>query len=371
MRIGILGGGQLGRMLALAGYPLGLRFVFLDPSPAEPVAELAPVIHAPFDDERALAELAAEVDLVTFEFENVPAASIQFLEQRIRVAPGSRSLAVSQDRLEEKRCFRELGIDTPPFAAVDSRDDLDAALAVIGFPAVLKTRRHGYDGKGQTTLRSEDEVGAAWALFAGRPLLLEGFVPFDRELSVLAVRGEDGVVAVYPLVENLHGDGILRRSIAPAPNLSPALEQRAHHAIHEILESSNHVGIAALELFQVGPDLLANEIAPRVHNSGHWTIEGAECSQFENHLRAILGWPLGSTAAIGASVMINLIGGQPGEGATLPRFDTGGGHLHLYGKGARPGRKLGHITFRAGTAEAAMGGSAPLWRLVTGTPERC
>ena len=339
MNIGVLGGGQLGRMLALAGYPLGHGFVFLDLAP-EALDGLGSRIVAAPDDPQALDELAARVDLVTYEFENVPVTAVRALAQRVPVYPGPAALEVSQDRLHEKTLFGELGIPTAPFAAVDSRAGLERALSEIGLPAVLKTRRLGYDGKGQAVLRERRDADAAWAALGETPCILEAFVAFSRELSCLGVRGRDGAMAFYPLAENRHEGGILRRSLAPAPD-APHTEASA--LVRCLAEHLDYVGVLALELFEAGGTLLANEMAPRVHNSGHWTMEGAETSQFENHVRALTGAPLGSTAAIGCSGMLNLIGGWPEPSAILA---VPGAHLHLYGKTPRPGRKVGHVTVR-------------------------
>jgi len=342
VNIGVLGGGQLGRMLALAGYPLGHAFVFLDPAP-EALLGIGEHLVAPPDDARALAELASRVDLVTYEFENVPVASARTLAARVPVYPSPEALEVSQDRFVEKTLFTRLGIPTAPFVAVDSREALDRALAEVGMPAVLKTRRLGYDGKGQAVLRSAGDVEGAWAALGGVPCILEGFVRFARELSILAVRGRHCVTVYYPLVENRHEGGILRRSLAPAPDLSPALAADAERFALTLLEHLRYVGVLCLELFEVDGRLLTNEMAPRVHNSGHWTIEGAETSQFENHVRAVTGAPLGSPAPIGVAAMLNLIGGWPDPSAILA---VPGTHLHLYGKAPRPGRKTGHVTVR-------------------------
>ncbi|MBK9710440.1 MAG: 5-(carboxyamino)imidazole ribonucleotide synthase [Kouleothrix sp.] len=362
--VGILGAGQLGRMLALAGYPLGLRFRLLDPAPDAPAGHMAEQVAAGYDDAAALARFAEGLHAITYEFENVPVAAARQLERRAPVYPPPLALELAQDRLAEKRFFRDLGVGTPPFAQVDSRDDLAAALARIGLPAVLKTRRLGYDGKGQLVLRSRADVEPAWAALGGAPLILEGFVPFERELSILAARGRDGRTACYPLIENHHRDGMLRLSLAPAPGLTPALQAAAERIVTLALDALGYVGVLAIELFQIGglgtwdggladqppspkpqaPSLMVNEMAPRVHNSGHWTIEGAETSQFEQHLRAILGLPLGSAAPRGCSAMVNLIGALPEPAAVLA---VPGAHLHLYGKAPRAGRKLGHITIRA------------------------
>jgi 5-(carboxyamino)imidazole ribonucleotide synthase len=373
-KIGILGAGQLGRMLALAGYPLDLEFRFLDPTPDSPARHLGEFICAPYDDEAALARFVDGLDLVTFEFENVPASALEYLEAHLPTAPPRQALATGQDRLEEKTLFRALGIETSPFAVVDTRADLEAAAAELGLPAILKTRRFGYDGKGQFRLRTPADLDAAWEALGGVPLILEGFVDFDRELSIIAARGRDGETVFYPLTENHHEGGILRLSLAPAPRLgqdpAPALDPAAAHDLAPdpvpdpatnpalqttaeryaglVLDRLDYTGILAIELFQRGGQLLANELAPRVHNSGHWTIEGAETSQFENHLRAICGLPLGETTPRGHSAMLNLIGTTPDPAAVLA---VPGAHLHNYGKAPRPGRKLGHITLRADDRE--------------------
>lgn len=344
MLVGILGGGQLGRMLALAGYPLGLRFRCLDPAPDATAGKVCAQLVAAYDDPQALARLAEGAAVITYEFENVPAAALHTLQSRCPVYPPGGALAATQDRLHEKNLLQQLGIATPPFVPVGSEAELQAALAQTGLPAVLKTRRFGYDGKGQRVLHSAADAAAGWAALGGSPLIVEGFVAFERELSMLAVRSRSGETVFYPLVENTHREGILFRSLAPAPTVDAALQAQAEEYAARVLAHLDYVGTLAIELFQVGNELLANEMAPRVHNSGHWTIEGAETSQFENHLRAILGLPLGSTAAVGHSAMTNLIGSTPDPAALLA---VPGAHLHLYDKAARPGRKLGHITLRA------------------------
>ena len=355
--IGILGGGQLGRMLALAGYPLGLRFRFLDPAAEAPAEQVAERISGAYEDIVALEQFAPGLDLVTYEFENVPVETSRFLGQRLPVLPPAEALEAAQDRVVEKSFFRKAGLATAPFEAVEGRQELAAAVGRLGLPAVLKTRRYGYDGKGQFLLREPDDVARAWDKLGGVPLVLEGFVSFEREVSLLAVRSRSGEVAFYPLVENHHRDGMLRLSLAPAPGLTPELQAEAEDHGRRVLEGLNYVGVLAIEFFQVaatdgGGRLRANEMAPRVHNSGHWTIEGAETSQFENHLRAILGLPLGSTAPRGHSAMLNLIGRIP-ESSTLLALP--GAHLHDYGKTPRPGRKLGHLTLRADDAETLRG----------------
>jgi 5-(carboxyamino)imidazole ribonucleotide synthase len=338
--VGVLGAGQLGRMLALSGHELGLEFVFLDPTDDSPASKLGPQLLADYTDAAALGRLA-ECDLVTYEFESVPVAAAEALEAKLPVYPPAEALRVAQDRLNEKQCFRSLGIPTPNFAGVQSERELLSACEELGFPSVLKTRRLGYDGKGQRVLRTEAEARAAFAELGQAPLILEQFVDFERELSLLGVRGRDGSAAFYPLVENQHRDGILRVTRAPAPRLAPALQQRAESYVRALFDRLGYVGVLALELFESGGELVANEIAPRVHNSGHFTIEGAATSQFENHLRAVLGWPLGSTEVPVPCAMLNCVGTMP-DAATVLRVP--GAHLHSYGKSPRPGRKLGHVT---------------------------
>ncbi|HET97188.1 MAG TPA: 5-(carboxyamino)imidazole ribonucleotide synthase [Desulfurivibrio alkaliphilus] len=338
MRVGIIGAGQLGRMLALAGYPLGLRFEMLDPNPQACGGQVAPLTVAAFDDEAALAALARRVDLVTFEFENVPVAAMAFLAGHCPVFPQPAVLEVAQDRLREKECFQELAIPTPAYRPVESRQQLAAAAAELGLPTVLKTRRLGYDGKGQAVLRQTSDLDAAWAGLGGTPLILESLVPFERELSMVAVRGRDGGMKFYPLAENTHRQGILRLSRAC---VADPYQERAEEYTRRVMEKFAYVGVLAFEFFQVGGELVANEIAPRVHNSGHWSIEGTVTSQFENHLRAISGWPLGDTALNGPAAMINFIGELPDTPALLATPNL---HLHAYGKSSAPGRKVGHAT---------------------------
>lgn len=349
MRIGILGGGQLGRMLALAGYPLGFHFRFLDPTSDAPVSQLAEHLVGVYDNVDVLQRFADGVDMVTYEFENVPVETAHMLAQTVPVYPPPQALEAAQDRLVEKRFLQELGIPTPPFVAVNTRTDLEIAITEVGLPAVLKTRRLGYDGKGQYLIREMDDVADAWAALGQVPLILEGFVAFTREVSIIAVRGRDGTTTCYPLVENDHRQGILWRSLAPAPHLNPELQAQAVDYATRVLKALEYVGVLAIEFFQVSDDqqqavLMANEMAPRVHNSGHWTIEGAETSQFENHLRAITGLPLGDVAVRGHAAMINLIGTLPDLSSVLA---IPGAHTHLYSKAPRAGRKLGHVTLRA------------------------
>jgi 5-(carboxyamino)imidazole ribonucleotide synthase len=346
--LGILGGGQLGYMLALAGYPLGLHFRFLDPSPEAPVGRIAQRVTAEYTDHSALEKFANGLELVTYEFENVPVEAARFLAKRIPVYPPPAALEAAQDRLAEKTLFRNLSISTTDFLPVLKPSEVDAAVKQLGLPAVLKTSRMGYDGKGQWILRTAEDVAKAKSEVPKVPHILERFVPFTRELSVLAVRSLNGETAFYPLVENHHRGGILRLSLAPAPSLEPQIQRAAEDIARRILESLKYVGVLAIEFFEHQGRLLANEMAPRVHNSGHWTIEGAVTSQFENHLRAVLGLPLGSTGPAGHCAMINLIGDLPGPSEVLAVADA---HLHFYGKVPRPGRKLGHVTLRAASPE--------------------
>jgi 5-(carboxyamino)imidazole ribonucleotide synthase len=351
--VGILGGGQLARMLALAGAPLGLRFLVLDSAADACAAQCAPLLRADYHDFDALADFASRIDVATFDFENVPADSARWLAERVPVFPNPRALAVAQDRLAEKSLFREIGIAVPAFADVDSRTALDAAIARIGAPCILKTRRLGYDGKGQFRIRDSGKAGpdAAWEALGGQAatvgLILEGFVPFQRELSVVAVRSRGGEFRAWPLTENWHDHGILAASLAPAVVDAAIAEKAIAHA-RAVAEALDYVGVFALELFLVDGELLANEMAPRVHNSGHWTIEGAETSQFENHLRAVLGLPLGSTRMLGHACMLNWIGALPDANPVLA---DPCGHWHDYGKSPREGRKVGHATLRAQSAE--------------------
>lgn len=350
--LGILGGGQLARMLALAAAPLGVNTLVVDSSPDACAGQVAPLRVADWTDYAALEKFAAEVDVVTFDFENVPAETAHWLAERVAVFPDPRALAVAQDRLAEKTLFRECGLNTPAFEAVDTRADLDRALANIGAPAILKTRRLGYDGKGQFRIKQLSDADAAWAALGAQAnahgLILEAFVPFERELSVLAVRTRDGDFHIWPLTQNWHTDGVLSLSLAPAQNID-TLQKRAEQLAHVLAERLGYVGVFALELFVKDGELLGNEMAPRVHNSGHWTIEGAIASQFENHVRAVLGLPLGDTSARGFSAMFNWIGELPDPASVFCTVDA---HWHDYGKQPRPGRKVGHATVCADNASA-------------------
>ena len=363
MTIGILGGGQLGRMLALAGYPLGFRFKIFDPSSDAPAGQVAPQLCEDINDTPSLLWFSKDLDAVTYEWENVPVTSARYLEQRAPLYPPVRALEIAQDRHKEKSFFRETGVPTPEFAAIETREELDVAVKEIGLPAVLKTRRFGYDGKGQFVVKTKREVDKAWEKLGGVPLILESFVKFDREVSILAVRGRDGAKSFYPLVENHHENGILRLSLAPAPGLTAQLQADAERHASRLLDKLNYVGVLAVEFFQVGDRLLANEMAPRVHNSGHWTIEGAATSQFENHLRAVAGLPLGSTEVPGAAAMVNLIGYLPPlcEILKIP-----GAAAHFYGKEVKPGRKVGHITLTAANPVELAGPLATAQKLAAG-----
>lgn len=348
LRMGVLGGGQLGRMLALAGIPLGVRFRFLEPGEAPPAGAVGEVVRGVYDDSGALERFAEGLDVVTYEFENVPVAAVRHLAAGVPVFPPPAALEAAQDRLVEKQTFQAVGIPTAPFRAVDTREELVAGAAELGFPCVLKTRRFGYDGKGQAVLRGPDDVEGAWATLGARPLLLEAFVRFRRELSCLAVRGRTGEVVTYPLVRNEHRDGILRMSRAPVPDLDPGSGAEAVGFTTRLLEHLDYTGVLALELFENADGLLANEIAPRVHNSGHWTQDGARTSQFENHLRAVLGLPLGSPEVPAWAGMVNLIGGVPPREELLA---TPGARIHLYDKASHPGRKVGHVNVTGGSPE--------------------
>jgi len=361
MKVGILGGGQLARMLALAGHPLDIACLVVDPSPDACAGSVSEHIVTGYDDVDALARLADETSVITYEFENVALSSVERLAARVPVHPGWRALATARDRVLEKGMFDALGIPTATYLPVSSRADLSAAIEKCGLPSILKTRTEGYDGKGQASVTSVDDALPAWRSLGERPAILESRVSFERELSVIAVRGRDGNVRVYPLAENTHMDGILRLSVARPED---PMHGAARGYVERLMHALDYVGVVALELFVDGDQLLANEFAPRVHNSGHWTIEGAVTSQFENHLRAVTGLPLGSTEALGPAAMLNLIGAVP-ERRDVLRVPSA--HLHLYGKTPRPGRKVGHITVRAddqGTLRArvdALSGLAGVW----------
>ena len=326
-------------MLALEGIPLGNRFTFLEPSPHPPAAAVGTVISASYDDLAALDRLADAVDVVTYEFESVPAASARFLAEKVPVYPPPGALDATQDRLAEKRLFEELGIPVAPYRALDTRAGLGDALDALGLPAVIKTRRFGYDGKGQAVVRTAAEAERAVTAL-GPGLVAESHVSFERELSVIGVRSADGSRVCYPLTENHHRGGILRASWAPAPALKRALLRTAERYAALVMDRLEYVGVLAIELFESNGRLVANEIAPRVHNSGHWTLDGTQASQFENHIRAVTGLPLAVPRSRAPIAMLNIIGEMPdvAEVAALPEV-----HLHLYDKNPRPGRKLGHV----------------------------
>jgi 5-(carboxyamino)imidazole ribonucleotide synthase len=340
VRVGIIGAGQLGRMLVLAGAPLGLTFRLFDRVADATAGQVAPLVVGDFGDTEALAAFAAGMDVVTFDWENVPVRSARAAAAAARVLPSPRALEVAQDRLAEKRLFTRLGIPVAPHAAVDDAAGLERAVRLVGLPGILKTRRLGYDGKGQAVIRGRRELAPAWRRLGGQPLVYEGMVRFECEASLIAVRGRRGEIAFYPLVQNRHDSGIL--SVSRAPFDRPALQRKGQDYLRRILQRLSYVGVLCVEFFVADGRLVANEMAPRVHNSGHWTIEGAETSQFENHLRAITGLPLGSTRARGHAVMVNLIGRMPPARRLLA---LPGVHLHDYGKVPRPGRKVGHLTF--------------------------
>jgi 5-(carboxyamino)imidazole ribonucleotide synthase len=338
MTIGVLGGGQLGRMLALAGVPLGQRFLFADPSRESCAAHVGELLIGPYDEEKTLSELARRSEVVTFEFENVDLAAANYLAELVPVFPPPLALHISQERLREKEFFSAHGVKTPAYHAVDSRDALSEAAEKLGFPFVLKTRRFGYDGKGQFRVRTASELDDAWGALGKGALIAEAFVRFTREVSIIGARSRSGEVAIYPLFENHHEDGVLRTTLARARD---PLQHKADAILRTLLSALNYVGVLTVELFEVDGELLANEMAPRVHNSGHLTIEASTCSQFENHVRAILDLPLGSTATVPFAGVVNILGPHPALPTLLRVPNT---HTHLYGKKATPGRKCGHVT---------------------------
>ncbi len=344
-RIGVLGGGQLGQMLGLAAMKLEIECVFYDPATDAPARVAGRHIAAAWDDQVALEGFAREVDVITFEFENVPSETLAFLGKFRPVWPRVRSLELTCDRIREKEFLRASGVPVQPFAPISNNAELDLALAAVGPHGVLKTRSLGYDGKGQRVVKAAHELAPAWEALHCAPCIYEAFVPFDREVSVLATRAADGSAVVYPVIENLHTHGILFRSIAPAL-ISTELAQAAERYARRVLEALDHVGTLALEMFVADNTLIANEIAPRVHNSGHWTIDGARTSQFENHIRAVAGLPLADAGMNEFAAMVNLVGGIP---ETSEILGIEGTFVHLYGKAPRAGRKVGHINVVAPT----------------------
>ncbi len=347
--IGILGAGQLARMLAQAGQAMGLEFIFLDPAKDACAAEFGEHICADWDDEAALMKLAQRSDVVTFDFENVPESSARLIESLCPVYPPPRALFESQDRLREKTMMQQLGIPVALFHPVTNRPDLIAAVEKIGLPCVLKTRRFGYDGKGQAVLRFQEDMERAWQVLGDHELICEGFVAFEAECSIIAARGKDGQTVYWPLTQNLHREGILAISTAPAFDLR--LQSRAEALIQRLLDHLDYTGVMALELFLKDDELLANEFAPRVHNSGHWSIDGASTSQFENHLRAICGLPLGDTQNKSCALMFNLLGDMPqcANPLLLGQTTSANVHWHDYHKTARADRKIGHVTVTEGS----------------------
>ena len=337
MHVGVIGGGQLGRMLGLAGQPLGLRFTFLDPGDTPCAASVGAHLQAPFADPDAVSELAARTDVVTTEFENVPAAVLSVLASD-PPHPAHAALAAAQERAREKTLFETVGIPVAPWRAAESQADVDAAVADLGLPLIAKTRTLGYDGKGQRRLTNEETAAGVFAELGSVPLLIERLVPFDAELSVIGTRGADGRKLIYPLTRNIHIDGILHRS--EQTSINSTLQRQAQKHFSALTDALGYVGTLAIEFFVCDQLLLGNEFAPRVHNSGHWTMDGMPHGQFENHVRAVCGLPLGGGAPIGASGMLNLIGTLP---ELEPLLAEPGVHLHLYDKAPRPGRKIGHI----------------------------
>jgi 5-(carboxyamino)imidazole ribonucleotide synthase len=348
-------------MLALAAFPLGERCVFVDPSSEAGAGHTSELLVGDYEDRAVLDELLTKVEVVTYEFENVPSDAARYLAAKVAVHPPPEALDAAQDRLTEKQLLERMGYDVPRYAAADTEDELRAAVDSLGPPVIVKTRRGGYDGKGQSAIEKPGEVGTAWSELGGRPLIVEERVSFDREVSIIGARGRDGGTVFYPLTENEHRGGILRTSVAPAAGVGD-LQGRAEDSARRVMDELDYVGVLAIELFDAGGTLLANEMAPRVHNSGHWTIEGAETSQFENHMRAALGLPLGSTAMRGHAAMVNFIGDLPDPAAVAA---IPGAHLHLYGKSARPGRKVGHATVRADSFDELNDGLARLTQLTT------
>ena len=336
----------MGRMLGLAGIPLGFRFVFLDPSAEACAGSTGELLRAEFSDEEAARRLGSMVDVATFDFENVPESSARALQEAGTLYPAPNALAAGQDRAAENELLTSLGISVPPYHLVSSRTDLLEGLELLGYPAVLKTRRLGYDGKGQAILRDPEDRERAWQKLGDSDLVLEAFIPFDAECSLIAVRGLDGEIRAWPLTRNVHSNGILKLSLPGV--FEKSLQAKATARMRAMLEHLDYTGVLTIEFFLVKGELLVNEFAPRVHNSGHWTIDGARCSQFENHLRAIAGLPLGETEMAAHSLMFNWIGEMPDRQRALA---IPGLHWHDYGKAPRPGRKIGHATLTADSME--------------------
>ena len=360
-RLGVLGGGQLGRMMALAGVPLGLEFRFLDPAADACAGVAGKVLQAGFDDAEAARTWATDIDVATFDFENVPAATARALEETTPLYPASNALDACQDRLVEKQLLESLGIGVAGYHAVSSRTELVEGLERLGYPAVLKTRRLGYDGKGQVVLRDPEDRERAWQKLGDAELILEAFVPFDAECSLVGVRGADGDTRFWPLTQNVHDRGIL--ALSRPGSFEPALQADAEARMTRLMDHFDYRGVLTIEFFFCGGELLANEIAPRVHNSGHWTIDGSDCSQFENHVRAVSGMPLGRTNRAQHALMFNWIGSMPDRERALA---VPGLHWHEYGKAPRPGRKIGHATLTADDHGELMANAGRLAELAGG-----
>lgn len=347
-RVGIIGGGQLALMLAQSVESLGVTCTVLDPNEHCCARAVCEQIVGDYDDPEALKQLAACSDVVTYEFENVPAAAGEVIKPLKPIHPNPDALGYAQDRHLERTMFKDLGIAIPEYRAIDDVASLESALEELGTPAILKARSLGYDGKGQVLINDATTAADAFATIGSVPAILDQFVEFERELSIVATRSIEGDIAYYPLSANVHRGGILRVSKAPARDVNKHLIEQAHHAARQILNRFAYVGTIAVEFFQIGTGkdatLVANEIAPRVHNTGHWTIEGAKTSQFENHMRAVMGMELGSADAIGHSAMVNIIGDEPRPGALESMPEA---HVHMYGKSPRAGRKIGHVTLNA------------------------
>jgi len=341
MKLGIIGAGQLARMLALAAYPLNIKCMFLDPNEKSCAASLGELLISNYDDQASIAKIAKECDFVTYEFENVSAQALESLANLGAVAPSPRALTVSSDRLLEKSLFKQLGIKTAAYSQVDSIADLEAAVDQIGYPGILKSRHSGYDGKGQVVIRDRNDLVKAWSEIDKVSAIFEKMVDFSREVSMIAVRSRRGEIRYYSLVENVHENGVLKLSTV---RLNDDMQTQAESFVQTLLEELDYVGVIALEMFQVGNELVVNEFAPRVHNSGHWTIEGAITSQFENHVRAVTNLPIGDCSAVSPSAMVNLVGKLP---AIEEILKVDGANIHYYDKEPRAGRKVGHVTICA------------------------